>query len=328
MIERTFLHNIDLRAGQVSLLWTNARTLRKAAFIDGRSSLSDRQPLQLPLSQFLEDEKAGAPEPRYIFHIGFCGSTLLSRLLDVPGQAFVLREPNCLADIANIKAGLAKKEINHPLLLPAIGATNRHLARPWAAAEPVIVKPSNWVNNILPELISQPGVKALFLTSSRREFLEAVLRGGPARLAFAARATLHLSSEGGEYALVVADALTVDGDQSGRLVRLALVLHAIQLHQFRVIAERSDWGEDKWLDYSHLAADPFDAAIRSTKALDLDIPPGAIANNIALWGERDAKDPGASFFSDRNSRLAVDVHAKHGAVIEQALDWADRFLPY
>lgn len=322
MAIRPFLHGIDMQVGQVSLLWTTAQRLRKAAFVDGRSALSRRPADLMPLQEFLQREREAAPAPRFIFHIGFCGSTLLSRLLDVAGQTLVLREPNCLADIANAKAQLG----SHPLLFQMAQAASRHLARPWRAGELVVVKPSNWVNNILPMLTSQPGVKAVVISSSRREFLEAVLRGGPERIAFAARAAIHLSSEGPEPARMVAAALKADEDQSAQLARLALALHAIQLRALRAAAEQAEWRERIWLDYSHLAADPFDVVQCAAEALDLAIGPAAISANIKRWMARDAKDPEAAFSSSRNAELAAAVHARHGATIERALDWAEPIL--
>lgn len=327
MTIRPFLHGIDMQTGQATLLWTSAQRLRKAAFIDGRTPLSRRPPERMALREFLDRETEPAPAPRYIFHIGFCGSTLLSRLLDVAGRALVLREPNCLADIANFRALQDMQGGSHPPLSQVVEAASRHLALPWMAGEAVVVKPSNWVNNILPMLTARPGVKAMIMTSSRRAFLEAVLRGGPARLAFAARAAVHLSSEGKEYALMVAAALQADEDQSGQLARLALVLHAIQMRQLGAVAKQAQWGEGHWLGYSHLAADPFDAVQRAADALDLDIAPAAIDANISRWMTRDAKDPEAAFSAQRNALIADAARAEYGSTMEQALDWAERLPP-
>lgn len=280
----------------------------------------------MPLAHLLDQEEAGVPEFRYIFHIGFCGSTLLTRLLDARKQTLVLREPNCLADLANAKTHAARQGHDHPLLPQAVAAASRHLARPWTAGEPVIVKPSNWANNLLLELVRQRGTRALFLMSSRQQFLEAVLRGGPNRLAFAARAAVHLSNDHMEHATLVAAALHADDDQSGRLARLAVVLHAIQLDQFKAAAALAGWGEGDRLDYSDLVADPVAAVLRAVKALDLDIGQEAIAANVARWMARDAKEPDSSFSSDQNAKWAAALRSQHGATMDRALNWAEQCL--
>ena len=326
MTTRPFLHGIDMQTGQASLLWTSAQRLRKAAFVDGRSLLSRRPPALMALRTFLDRETEPAPPPRYIFHVGFCGSTLLSRLLDVTGQALVLREPNALADIANAKAQLAIQDRSNPELAQVVAAASRHLARPWADGEAVVVKPSNWANNILPMLMSQSGVKAVMMTSSRRAFLEAVLRGGADRLAFSARAAIHLSSEGKEHALLVAAALQADEDQSGQLARLALVLHAIQLRQLGTTAKQAEWDESHWLDYTHLVDDPLGAVRHAADILHLDIATTTIEANISRWMTRDAKDPQAPFPEHRNAQLAAAARAEYGSTMEQALNWAERFI--
>jgi len=41
--------------------------------------------------------------PRFIFHTAYCGSTFLSRCLDVDGVSVGLREPQLLLDAANAK---------------------------------------------------------------------------------------------------------------------------------------------------------------------------------------------------------------------------------
>ena len=238
---RFLLHRLSLADGEATLIPTTADAVRTASFIDGRTPFGQAAPVRIGLQHFLADEAAAAPAMRAIFHVGFCGSTFLSRLLDVPGHSLVLREPNCLTDLANQSAAAHLSVTPLPDFDQALAAVGRHLARPWRTDEAVVVKASNWDNLLLPDL-SRQALRPLFVTSSRRRFVLAVVRGGPARVAFAARAAVHLSSGTRAAAELVALAIGADDDKAGQLARLAAVAHEIQIRQFRLAADEGRLG--------------------------------------------------------------------------------------
>lgn len=320
---RPFLHRLSLENAEAELIPTTAELLRKAAFIDGRTEFACEPPKRVPLQRFLADEAARSPPLRIIFHIGFCGSTLLARLLDIPGRSLLLREPNCLADLANQYAANKGSGKAGEQSAEALAAAGRHLSRPWSEHEPVAIKASNWVNNLLPLLLEQPA-HPLFLISSRRRFVTAVLRGGPARVAFVARAAVHLSSGDRKAAELVASALYADGDKDGQLARLAATAHEIQMRQFRAAADKGGWGAGHWLDQAELSSDPVRAAGRAAAALELQLPSESIEANVSAWAGRHAKQPSESFSYQEEAAAAAAVEAAHGAVLERALDWASR----
>lgn len=91
-----FPHRLDLQSQTMSFVRLDEAALRAASFLDGRLAVSGRDVLELPL-----DRLPSLPCcPDFIFHIGHCGSTLLSRLLDLSPGVLGLREPQLLRDLA------------------------------------------------------------------------------------------------------------------------------------------------------------------------------------------------------------------------------------
>lgn len=317
-------HQVSLADDRLVLIPTDRSRLRDAGFIDGRTDFSTGPAISTSLSSLLAAPIAGTPPDHFIFHIAFCGSTLLSRLLDAPGRSLVLREPNCLAEIANQRAALDRAERSDPVVAPALLALRGLLRRRWQAGEAIVVKPSNWINNLAPALCEDAdAMRPLFLTMGRADFVRAIFRGGSDRIAFAARAALHLTSDGKDDAELVALALARETDQLGKLAGLAAVLHQVQMRLLADAAAKGGWGESHWLSFDELVADPRAAARKAADALAIELPEKALAANCDRWLDRHAKQPELSYSAGDRSEADRLAAAEHGARIESALQWAD-----
>ena len=114
--------------------------------------------------------RPAAPLPgRFIFHSGFCRSTLLLQALCGSGRALGLNEPEILN-------GLARLPDQDPPLLGAILAL---LLRPHPEREAVIIKPSNFPNRLIPQIMKLlPEARAVILTNTLPAFLQAIARKG------------------------------------------------------------------------------------------------------------------------------------------------------
>lgn len=314
---RTLLHRIDTGEDRVTLIPTNRERLRGHAFLDGRSDFSSGPLVESSLAQWRALLPKACSPDRYIFHVGFCGSTLLARVLDLPGRSLVLREPNCLADLAN------QKDSGYVLDL-----VRRHLSIPWVEAEPVVVKPSNWANCLLREIAaSATPMLPVFLHMRRDAYLRAIFRGGNRRIAFAARAAVHLSGGNAKDALLVARALDPECDDELRLARLTLVALDIQVRMFADACGVAGWGKERWFVHEELANDPVDTARRIAEALEIELSLADIEKNVLLWRSRHTKSPGDEFVpSDERARDDA-LWMRHGDVLEAALNWADTNLP-
>lgn len=312
-----YLHRIDPAGGAATFVPTRPDLLTRPSFIDGRDDFACGPAVTVSLGRLLEapPPQAAGPE-RMIFHVSFCGSTLLARMLELPGAAFVLKEPAALVDLADWK----KAAPGDARLAPALAMVRAALGRRWSADEPVMVKPSNWVNNLLPDLTRDPALRAVFVTMARRPFLVAILRGGRDRLAFTARAAAHLATTQEEQGWLRA-AIAASDDPLARAVRLAAVTLHVQMRAFAAVAVPG-----RAIDAAAVTGDPVAAALMATQLLDLGIDPGRLAAHAAAKSGEDSKNPGRAFTTAgrRGEDDAVEQH--HGALLDAAEDWAERTL--
>lgn len=92
---------LDLAAGRVLFVRLNAQQRDDAAFLDQRALPQRPEGAWLPLSMLdAQPPSRDAADVDAIFHIGHCGSTLLSRLLQVWPEVESLREPLPLRTLA------------------------------------------------------------------------------------------------------------------------------------------------------------------------------------------------------------------------------------
>ena len=313
MEKRLFLHKVDPARRTGTFVRTSASALRDAAFLDGRTCYWDGSPVDQEIASIESD----VGPHRYIFHVGFCGSTLLARLLDQPGQTLVLREPQSLTDIAAYCSALDREGLHDPDLSPLLRTVCASLYRPWQAGERVVIKPSNWVNVLLPDLVTKRPARPLFLTMERRAFVRAILRGGPARIAFAARAAVHISNGSDANAAQVAEALARPVSDDDRLLTLAGLLYNFQLERFRAAALAGGWPAAHWLTLEQVRSDPASALQAAALALDIAPPP----TGRALMEH--AKQPGLLYSITSEAERDSALEAEHGSRISQTLTWID-----
>jgi hypothetical protein len=321
---RFLLHRIDPVRRELEFRQTTAEAVRNAAFIDGRTDIWTEPPVLLPFDAAAPAAPAPAQSFRIIFHMNFCGSTLLARLLDAPGKVLALKEPNCLVDLGAWKTELQPRNGAatdfHSMLRLAVAM----LGRRWAAGEEIVVKPPGWANNLIDDLVAASGgMRALFLTIARERFLEAVLRGGSERMAFTARLAAHLApsvERGSERLQAAIDSNT---EPMGKIARLALVAHDFELRLFERAIGRLD--EAEIIDFAGLEESPFEAATMAAAALQLGLDQAEIEVNCDRWAQANVKADAAYSAAHRGSENA-EVRATYGALIDDALAWAEDAL--
>lgn len=164
---------------------------RDAVFLDPRFLSRAKKSPPIPAS-YVEavDGSHSSGEIHFVFHTGFCGSTLLARALDQPGVSMGLKEPHVLQGFASQWAQMQRTPGAMLALRLAIGL----LARPLGAGEVQVVKANNGANHIIPEILClRPHAKALFMGASLGAFLRAIMRRGQQGRLFA-RALFHTFS--------------------------------------------------------------------------------------------------------------------------------------
>ena len=313
------LHRIDAGAGRLTFLPVTRAALEGASFHDGRTEIASGAPIE----RMAEDATWPTPAApdRYIFHVSFCGSTLLTRMLECPGKVFALREPHALVDLADArKAGLGGQRL--AALTDLVRASLR--AR-WDPDEVVLVKPSNWANNLLSELCAPAtSVRPLFVGIGARAFLRAVFRGNRERLEFTLRAVQHLA--GPRDTPLLAAAVQASGDPLGRAANLILVALHLQRRAFVQAMAGGGWSAEQVLDYETIVGDPIAAATTASAALDLGLTAAEIADNVARALARNAKQAG-DFSADGEAGVNDAVEAANGRHFDAGLAWAKTALP-
>lgn len=316
------LQEIDLDAGRLRFLPVDRERLARANFLDGRTDIAAGAPIGIGIADALAARLEPPAEPdRYIFHVSFCGSTLLTRLLEAPGKVFALREPHCLVTLADGKAKHAPE--GGGTIAPLADFARAALRARWAPGEAILVKPSNWANNLLPELTADPrAIRPLFVGIGPRAFLRAVFRGNRERLAFTLRAAQHLATTRAAYRAFVAEAAGGSGEPLERAARLVLVALHIQLLDFRAAMAAGGWRDERLLRYEEIAANPLAAATRASTALGLGLTAHELVQAIARNASRNAKIDGRAFEPAQQDDVNDAVEQGNGRHFDAALAWA------
>lgn len=136
----------------------------RSIFLDHRIAPAANRSMRLPLAALAGEVRPPA-RTGWIFHVAHCGSTLLARALDDPSLNLVLREPLALRQQAFARDP------------KRLALTTAMLSKRYREDLPTIVKANVPVNFILPDLVALgPEAQAIFLYSSLRDYLLAILR--------------------------------------------------------------------------------------------------------------------------------------------------------
>lgn len=105
------LQNLDFSRRHGLVVRVDEPAYRRAPFLDERLFTAHTQGVWFPLETLLASAGGLPPQrpPHYIFHVGHCGSTLISRLLGELPHMFSLREPLTLLALA-----MAQRELGAP----------------------------------------------------------------------------------------------------------------------------------------------------------------------------------------------------------------------
>lgn len=111
----------------------------------------------------------------FIFHSGFCCSTLLGKCFDLPGFASSFSEPLILNDIVGWRLRGAPADGVAMALADAL----RLLGRPFPGDHATIVKPSNILNGLAMVMLAiQPSAKAVVMHAPLEDFLISIAKKG------------------------------------------------------------------------------------------------------------------------------------------------------
>lgn len=314
-----FLHRIDAAEGRATFVRSDRNRLASTLFLDGRTSFATGRTTCLDLTSLGPSAGISNSPARFIFHMSFCGSTQLARLLGETGAGVVLKEPQALVDLADWQRSLIERGTVDRRFLPALHATTTLLSRNWPGSPPTMIKPSNWANTLIP-MLGAPESRAVLVTIERRAFLCAVFRGGRDRLAFTARAAAHFAAAASQASRLEQAIASVD-DPLDQMARLVLLAHELQRHLFATAACPTTRIEQQLI-----SENPSAALDRACEALGVSWSRDQ-AGSIDQLAKSDAKSPGHPYTARGQTAENDLIERHHGKRFDRALAWADQARP-
>jgi hypothetical protein len=290
---------------------------RRAVFLDPRFLAQAPKSEPTPLTQFpanLIRQRAG--KIHFIFHTGFCCSTLLTRALDISGVSMGVKEPSVLASFARHFATGRRT----PGALPGLGVTVDLLSRPLGAGETQVVKPSIIANHIIPTLLHlRPDAKALVLYSSLEAFIRAIARRGLDGREFARQIFKHSA-----LAIPLEEAeFTVDDLVLQTDLQIAARAWLMQTAFFDQVAKRFGPERVRVLNGDTFLADKAGVLTRLARFFDLPLD----ARQIAAIAEgpvfrEHAKHPTLAFDAAAHRAQHDEAGVRHFEEVNAVRGWA------
>lgn len=181
-----YLYTVDVIPRRANVLPVTEATYRESIFLDNRIAIQDPQWIVAPLwetaTRIVEcSEKRGC---HFIFHVGHCGSTMMSRLLQDFDNVLALREPLALRGVAAEvrQRGDEYAHTSAELCSKLHDFVYRMISRRFRAGQNVVVKGTSDVCNLAQGLLNMDaGNRALLMFLRLEEFLVVMLRNAARR---------------------------------------------------------------------------------------------------------------------------------------------------
>lgn len=319
-----FPYKIDTLRRRILFMKLTMQDYHDQSFLDERLGPRPAAWLELSmLDELLPPERLPLRPQGWIFHIGHCGSTLLSRLLSDHPRLLPLREPLALRALAEARRLLDQPEapcdaedwrVWLDRLLRLFGRTS-------PPADRTLVKTTSTCNNLLePVLESHPEIRAIALYVDLETYLAWMLRSGqPNALWSAAGTRAHdlalLGLPVALYRLTIPELAAVNW-----LASIAL--------QLDVLTRRPDLAERiRLTDFGAILDAPRDRIEDLALFLygDRELASGLRRFDVGLL-ERYAKDQRYPFDPLQRQRELDESRRRHGSLIAHTLAWTERWV--
>jgi hypothetical protein len=313
------MHRIDAAARRVLFVRLREDEVRAASFLDDRIGIAGRESWWLDLGE-LASVAMLEPPAGFIFHIGHCGSTLVSRLLDLAPDVLGLREPQVLRDLAGLHRALHRPgSWIDPDRWPAlVAAMLGLLGRRFVPQQRVVVKATSGCNDLAGSILgAAPVLRVVLLHIPLRAWL-ATLMKGPARdaLQFAPSRLAWLQAHLG------VDLPGLYRLQPAEILALGWVAEMARFEALTGVA-----GERALrVDFESLLADP--AAGLATVRRHLHLPDGVAPDSGARSAvlAHYAKKPDHPYTPDDRAHDLALAQRRFAAGITQATQWTERLI--
>ena len=170
------IHQIDAAQDRAAVVAFTADQIRQAAFLDQRAITPQTQG-SLFSWQDVGQAMQNVPDtqPKIIFHIGHCGSTLISKLIEDAGGPRGLREPLPLRNFAMMESNLSYNLSLWPR--PELNERIQIFLRSCVSGSNSAIKATSFCNNLISPALDGGVEKALFVYMPAETYLAAMLGG-------------------------------------------------------------------------------------------------------------------------------------------------------
>jgi hypothetical protein len=178
-----YVRDVDWKTCEAICLRMSRDAYARSSFLDHRTIADAEGDSRLPVVALMD--AYGRQRPRlgpsmFIAHTALCGSTLLTRCIDIPGTCMTYREPYLFHNLSGIwRLGLQDKaharigRREPPILDLALALC----ARTYGHEERSVVKLSDTCTSLLPSILARsPGSRILLMYHELERFLLAMLR--------------------------------------------------------------------------------------------------------------------------------------------------------
>jgi hypothetical protein len=183
-------HTFDVQGANLTFVHVPREARSDLMFLSDEHFAGNYPKVAFPADAVAAQAAAAERSPiHFVFHTSYCCSTLLAKALDVPGTSTVLKEPDVLINLANRVI-----RNDDPGNRQRVELVLKLLERPFAPAEVVIVKPTNFANRLVDVVLAQrPASRAVLLYSDVETFLRSLLKRGMFGRIFGRRLFTQLS---------------------------------------------------------------------------------------------------------------------------------------
>ena len=302
---------IDLDAtGVFRLSLLDPGVFANATFHDIRLDIGHGIADSIPFQDVPELPRTAA----WLWHTSFCGSSLLSRMLQVPLKLFALREPwilRRLSDHAHAGGDIA------PWTRPALGL----LSRPWETGGQVVIKPTHGALNISLRLMeAAPEARAILLTSDLQDFLISHLKKTPETLQRIPVLAERALAAGSFVRRLPAESLNPPS-----LLAAAGLQWAAQRELACDLLDHTQ-GRCMPIDYKVLLEDPAECALRCADWLNLDIDRGMLRRHATAVSQMHAKAPTRAYDAGMRNAETQLLAGHYQEDLEAASRWYERWV--
>jgi hypothetical protein len=315
------LFSLDMVAASAQCLKLSEAEFHAASFLDQRLLVS-RHTHTLPLAEFQSlvghpSNPTESPSTNFIFHIGHCGSTLVSRALAANTAVLPLREPLGLRQLAAIP--VQQRNESWAWTLRLVLAAHSRVFRPGQAS---MIKATSTCNSLIHPLMElAPQSKSLLLYLPLESYLAGLL--GKQTPAIDLRG--HAASRLQEWQTLTGNPLQQHEGEDFSEAQLAVLAWLTSMARLLQASARQP-GRCYLLNFEKFLADPPGSLEHLIKFFHLDASRTEI---LTAWPDISvgySKQPEHPYSAFNRARTLARGRQQRGDEISSGLQWAKKLI--